>query len=124
MQIGIARHWFFMVPQNVKRFTVSAKVADPNHVLLLEVHAPDRLMQPLYVRGGKPQKVTIETPLALRGKIWFIRTDVGSPTRFVSNNPKYPRHVRIDADISLRGVPGYLAPSWGQWFNPKKSGKK
>ena len=120
LQLSIARHWFFMVPEGARQFGVSVEVVDPDHVLLLEIHAPDRLMQPLHVRGGRPQKVTIEVPPRLDGKIWFLRTEVGSPTRFVSENADRPRHVRIDTDLTLFGVPGYLAPTWGQWFDPTR----
>jgi hypothetical protein len=121
LQTSIARHWFFRVPKGVTSFSVAAKVADPDHVLLLEVHAPDRLMDLAYVRGGEPGSMTIRVPPGADGKTWFLRTEVGSPTRFVSPDGAPPRHTRIDADITLRGVPGYLAPTWEQWFDPTQA---
>ncbi len=118
LQIGVARHWYFRVPAGTERFRVGASVADPNHVLSLEIHAPDRLIHPAYIRGGAPETIPIEVPDGLDGLIWFLRTDVGSPTRYVTADPARPTHVRIDADLLLDGVPGLLAPSWGQWFDP------
>lgn len=120
LQVGIARHWFFRVPQGVHEFTVRVAVTDPAHVLSVEVHAPDRLMEPLYVRGGEPRTVTIRVPDGLDNHIWFLRTEVGSATRFVSEAPRSASsRLRISADIDLQGVPGYLAPTWEQWFEPK-----
>ena len=119
LQLSVARHWFFRVPVGTKRFRVGAVVADPAHVLALEVHAPDRQMEGVFVRGGRPQTLEIEVPPGLAGKIWFLRTDVASPTRFVSEDPRRPTPVRIDADLTLSGVPGYLAPTWEQWFDPR-----
>jgi hypothetical protein len=121
IQTSIARHWFFRVPKGVASFSVAAKVADPDHALLLEVHTPDRLMDLACVRGGEPRSMTIRVPSGADGKTWFLRTEVGSPTRFVSPDGSPPRHTRIDADITLRGVPGYLAPTWEQWFDPTQA---
>jgi hypothetical protein len=127
LQIGIARHWFFRVPKGTGRFVARVEVADSAHVLSAEVHAPDRLMEHLYVRGGQPtgaraplprRQAVVEVPRGLDGKIWFLRLSVGSATRFLSDDVRKPRRVRIDADIELRGVPGYLAPTWEQWFQP------
>jgi hypothetical protein len=124
MQIGIARHWFFKVPKGSKTFSVGVTVADPAHVLLAEVHAPDRMADVLYVRGGgKKQGVEVDVPAGLDDKIWFVRTEVGSATRFVSEAPNSSSsRVRITADLELRGVPGYLAPTWEQWFEPTAKG--
>ena len=116
LQIAAPRHWYFKVPAGTRRFSVNAAVAHREHVLSLEVHAPDRLIQPAFVRGGKAAALQIEVPRGLDDRIWFLRLAVGSPTRFVSEDPANPTHVRIDADIALAGVPGYLAPTWGQWF--------
>lgn len=118
LQLSLARHWFFHVPDGVRSFAVTAAVADPDHVLLLELHAPDRLMDAAYVRGGAPRTLTINVPGGGAGKTWFLRTEVGSPTRFVSAPGGPARHVRMDVDITLLGVPGYLAPTWEQWFDP------
>jgi hypothetical protein len=119
LQVSTGRHWFFRVPKGTARFSVAVRVADPDHVLAIEVHAPDRLIEPAYVRGGQPRTLAIEVPKGLDGMIWFLRTDVGSSTRFLSRDAARPRHTRIDADITLRGVPGYLAPTWEQWFDPE-----
>lgn len=120
LQIGIARHWFFLVPKGIRQFRVAVAVADPAHVLLAEIHAPDRMADQLYVRGSAAQNVILPVPEGLDGKIWFLRTEVGSATRFVSEAPgSASSRVRINADVTLYGVPGYLAPTWEQWFDPK-----
>ncbi|HUW32161.1 MAG TPA: hypothetical protein VM223_11165 [Planctomycetota bacterium] len=116
LEIGIARNWFFKVPPGVRKFGVKATVADPAHVLQAEVHAPDRLMDLLMARGGRQCEIDIDVPDGLDGKIWFLRLSVGSATRFLSEDIRAPRHVRINADLELRGVPGYLSPTWEQWF--------
>ena len=95
-------------------------VPNKDHALLTEVHAPDRVLDVLHARGGS-REAKIDVPPGLDDKIWFRRTEVGSATRYVSVDPKKPRRVRVDADIELRGVPGYLAPTWGQWFQPASS---
>lgn len=121
MQIGIDRHWFFRVPEGTASFEFGALVKDPMHVLRVEIHGPDRVMEALYVRGGKGRaSVKVDVPPSLRGKIWFLRLGVGSATRFLSVDAKAAKHVRIDADVDLKGVPGYLAPTWEQWFQPEK----
>jgi len=119
LQLNIARHWFFRVPKGTTTFSIVAAVADPNHVLSLEVHAPDRLIEPVYVRGGHPRTVTVEVPPGADDRVWFLRTEVGSPTRFLVAEGDPAQHTRIDVDITLRGVPGYLAPTWEQWFDPE-----
>jgi hypothetical protein len=120
LQMSCPRHWFFAVPKGTERFSVAANVLDPAHALALEVHAPDRLIAPAYIRGGKPQLLDIDVPAGLDGKIWFLRLEVGSTTRFITDDPANPHQTRIDADITLTGVPGYLAPTWEQWFDPLK----
>jgi len=122
LEIGIARHWFFKVPAGVEEFDLGLAVDDPDHVLLAEVHAPDRMVDVAYVRGGEPDRRTVRVPEALDDKIWFLRLEVGSATRFVSDDIDAPRNVRIGTHVTLDGVPPYLAPTWGQWFEP--AGKK
>jgi hypothetical protein len=117
LETGIARHWFFQVPRGTREFAVGVSVKNPDHVLHVEVHAPDRLMEVREVRGGSDARLEVPVPAGLDGKLWFLRTDIGSATRYPSG-PGTPRHVRIAADIDLLGVPGYLAPTWEQWFHP------
>ena len=119
LEIGIARHWFFKVPAGTKQFHVGAKVENPAHALLMEVHAPDRLMDVFCVRGGRPADEAIDVPEGLDGKTWFLRLEVGSATRFISDDPRNPKHVRINVDLTLHGVPGYLSPTWEQYFEPR-----
>jgi len=118
LQIGIPRHWFFRVPQGVRRFRVRVAVADPAHRLLAEVHAPDRLAEVLYVRGQRPGEAEVEVPPGMDEKTWFLRLEVGSATELVSEKLEELKHLRIDAEIDLFGVPPLLAPTWEQWFDP------
>jgi len=118
LQIGIARHWCFKVPKGTRQFELAVTVPDKDHALLAELHAPDRILEILYVRGGNSRRAKVTVPAGFDDKIWFVRTEVGSATRYVSEDVKNPRRVRVDADIELRGVPGYLAPTWEQWFLP------
>ena len=118
IETGIARHWFFKVPKGTKTFRVAATVKDPKHVLKLEVHAPDRIADEMYVRGGPRKEVSIEVPSGLDDKIWFVRVEVGSATEFWSDTGK-PRQLSIEADIDLFDVPGFIAPTWEQWFDPR-----
>ena len=122
LETGVARHWFFMVLPGTKQFKVAVEVRDPLHVLRVEVHAPDRLLDELAVRGGARRELVVPVPAQLAGRIWFIRTEIGSATRFVSSKG-HPTQVNIEADIELQGVPGYLAPTWEQWFDPERPGK-
>lgn len=117
MEIGIARHWFFRVPPGTREFGLGVAVRSPQHVLQLEVHAPDRLVESLYVRGERPQNVRVSVPPGLDGLVWFLRTEVGSATRFVSTAGA-PAHNRIEFDLTLDGVPACLAPTWEQCFPP------
>jgi hypothetical protein len=87
------------------------------------VHAPNRLVDELYARGGARQEVVVGVPPGLSGLIWFLRTELGGSTRFVSGKGN-PRQLTVEADIELHGVPGFLAPTWGQWFDPAADNRK
>ena len=117
LETGIARHWFFKVPAGTTQFTVAVNVLDPQHVLRVEVQAPDRIIEELAVRGGARREIAVSVPPQLADRIWFLRTEIGSATRFVTAKGD-PRQLNIEADIELRGVSGYLAPTWEQWFEP------
>jgi hypothetical protein len=119
LETGIARHWYFKVPAGTQQFTVAVNVLDPAHVLRVEVHAPDRLQEEHAVRGGQRRQLAVSVAPHLADRIWFLRTEIGSPTRFVSGKGD-PRQLNIEADLELHGVPGYLAPTWEQWFDPNK----
>ena len=120
LETGIARHWFFMVPPGTKQFKVAARVHDPLHVLRIEVHAPDRIREELAVRGGARRELAVTVAPHLAERIWFVRTEIGSATRFTSGKGN-PGRVTINADLDLHGVPGYLAPTWEQWFDPAQA---
>ncbi|MFM7520463.1 MAG: hypothetical protein ACKO9B_08345 [Planctomycetota bacterium] len=119
LETGLARQWYFLVPRETKEFKVAVNVLDANQVLRVEVHAPDRIVEELAVRGGAQREITVAVEPRLAGRIWFLRTEIGSATRFVSDKD-HPRQTNIEADIELLGVPGYLAPTWEQWFDPQR----
>lgn len=120
LETGTARHWFFKVPEGTPGLDLTVSVKHPDHVLAVEIHAPDRLIERFDVRGDEPQTRKITIPENLSGKIWFIRTAVGSGSRFTTDaSGRAP--ITIEADIVLRGVPGYLSPTWEQWFDPADS---
>ena len=117
LETGIPRHWFFKVPAGTEQFRIAAEVLDPNHVLRIEVQAPDRIQEELSVRGGARQEITVKVKPSLADRIWFLRTEVGSASRFPSGAGD-PRQLNINVDFELHGVPGFLAPTWEQWFDP------
>lgn len=122
LETGIARQWYFMVPSGTEQFKAVVEVKNPLHVLKVEVHAPDRIQEEAAVRGGGRRELDVPVAPQLAGRIWFVRLEVGSATRFVSGKGN-PSQANIEADIELRGVPGFLAPTWEQWFDPERGGK-
>ncbi len=120
LMLALGRHWFFGVPEGTKEFLVRVDLADPNHALHVEVNGPDRIVQVLYAYGGAPQEVRVPVPEGLDGKVWFLNLSVGSATRLLGQGAQNRRTVQVDADIELHGVPGYIAPTWEQWFNPEE----
>lgn len=122
LMLALGRHWFFGVPAGTREFSVRVDLADPNHVLHVEVHGPDRIAQVLYAYGGAPQEVRVPVPQGLDGKVWFLKLSVGSATRLLEQGAQNRRTVQIDPDIELHGVPGYIAPTYEQWFNPDEVG--
>jgi hypothetical protein len=118
LETGTVRHWYLFVPKGTKQFRVGVQVKDPLHALRIEINAPNRLVDELYVKGGARQEAVIDVPPALSGLIWFLRIEPGASTRFISGQGN-PQQVNVEADIDLQGVPGYLAPTWEQWFDPR-----
>ncbi len=119
LMLALGRYWFFGVPAGTREFSIGVDLSDVNHVLHVEVHGPDRLVQVLYAHGGAPQRVGVPVPEGLDGKVWFLKLSVGSATRLLGQGAQNRRTVQIDPDIELHGVPGYIAPTWEQWFNPQ-----
>ena len=114
-EVGTVRNWYFFVPPGTRTFAVRAAAEHETDVMHLEVNAPDRTVAMIYGRRGEQ---TVEVPEGLDGKVWHIRADVGSATRMVTDDGKHPRYLGIYLTLDLRGVPGYLAPTWEQWFHP------
>ena len=118
LMLALGRHWFLGVPEGTEEFLVRVELADPNHALQVEINAPDRIVQVLYAQGGAPREVTVPVPDGLGGKVWFLKLSAGSSTRLLGQGAGNRRTVQIDPDVELHGVPGYLAPTWEQWFHP------
>jgi hypothetical protein len=114
---GTVRNWYFFVPKGTRQFSVQAAAEQEADVMHFEVCAPDRTVALIYARRGQR---TIDVPVGLDGKIWFLRPDVGSATRMLSANDANPRYLDINLTVDLKGVPGYLSPTWEQWFHPKR----
>ncbi len=82
-----------------------------------EVCSPDRTAVLIYDRAGER---TVKVPAVLAGKIWHLRPDVGSATRIVAKAGPDCRYQEIRLTVDLKGVPGYLSPTWEQWFDPSQ----
>jgi hypothetical protein len=83
----------------------------------LEVCSPDRTMAVIYDRAGEK---TVKVPDGLAGKMWYLRPDVGSATRIAATPGADCRYQEIRLTVDLKGVPGYLSPTWEQWFDPSR----
>ncbi len=125
LEVGVARNWFFKVPEGTRSFTVHAVTGGPDEVIQVDVNAPDRIVRSFQASGpgmeGFSQHIVV--PKGLDGKIWSLNLGVGSATRFVSTDPENPVQPRINLDLDLIGVPGYLAPTWEQAFHAIPSAK-
>ncbi len=113
---GTARNWYFYVPKGTKEFSVRAAAKHATDTMELQVCAPDKVMDVIYDNSGRAD---IEVPPGLDGKIWHLRTDVGMPTRMVTRGGPDYRYLDMYLTIDVKGVPGYLAPTWEQWFDPQ-----
>lgn len=110
------RNWYFLVPKGVKEFSIRFATDFDTDALQLEVCAPDRTQALLYGKDGG-QVVTV--PEGMDGKIWYLRPSIGGATRIVSKEGADIRYQDMPVTIALKGVPGYLAPTWEQWFDPE-----
>ena len=114
---GTARNWYFFVPEGAREFTVRAAADDEEDVMHFEVCSPDRTVALIYDRAGEK---TVKVPDGLAGKMWHLRPDVGSATRIVAKPGPDCRYQEIRLTVDLKGVPGYLSPTWEQWFDPSR----
>ncbi len=116
LEVGNARNWYFFVPPGTGDFTVRASTGDPAHHVLVEVNAPDRVVE--IIHGPKGAR-RIEVPAGLDGKVWHLRTDIGSASRLHTGDDRArPRYLSINLSLELEGVPPFLSPTWEQWFDP------
>ncbi len=114
LEAGSLRHWFFHVPAATRQFQVRLKTLNPNDVVDLEIHAPDRLLARLY---GRQATTLVEVPEGLDDRIWHVRLDVGGATRYLPA-AGHPRYAVIPLELDFHGLPACLAPTWEQWFDP------
>lgn len=78
-------------------------------------------MAVIYAREGER---TVDVPAGMDDKMWFLRIDVGSATRMITTTGPDYRYQDMLLTLDLKGVPGYLAPTWEQWFDPKRPGRR
>ncbi len=114
LESGGLRHWFFRVPEGVRRFAVRMETQRAPDIVALDIHAPDRLMGRLYGRQGT---VEIEVPAGLDGLVWHLRIEPGGASRYLPDTAR-ARYALIPFDLDLEGVPAFLAPTYEQWFLP------
>lgn len=117
LEVGSARNWYFNVPAGTKTFAVRAATQHSGDQLLLEVNAPDRTAA--MICGARGEQ-TVEVPVGLDGKIWHLRVDIGSGSVLFTDGGADSRFLGIYATLDLQGVPGLLAPTREQWFDPAK----
>lgn len=110
------RNWYFFVPEGTKTFDIRVKAKFATDVLNLEICSPDRVVELIY---GNQERRTVSVPKGLDNKIWYLRPSVGSATRMITKEGPDYRYQNMPLTLDLKGVPGYLAPTWEQWFNPE-----
>jgi len=110
------RNWYFHVPPGTEAFDLRFDADIDSDVLHLEVCAPDRTMALLYANADAQ---TVQVPEGHDGKIWYLRPSVGSASRMVTQGGGDYRYQDLPFTLELKGVPGYLAPTWEQWFDPE-----
>jgi len=115
LEVGSLRHWYFRVPEGTSDFRVRAKARYERDVVAIDVLAPDRRVARLY---GHEASARIQVPPGTGGRIWHLRVDVGDATEYVPPRGT-ARFATVPFDLDLSGVPGYLAPTWAQWFDPR-----
>ncbi len=116
LSVGTARDWFFYVPRGTQEFSVRAAAQHETDVLHLQICTPDRAVAMLYDTAGER---TVKVPAGMDGRIWHVRCDVGSASELRTDADGPPRYLDILMTLELSGVPGYLAPTWEQWFDPE-----
>ena len=115
LEVGSARNWYFFVPRGTKEFSVRASAQHEQDIMNLEINAPDRTLAVIYDRAGEK---TVKVPAGLDGKIWHLRGDVGSATVMQTPGGPETRYLGLYLTLDLKGVPGFLSPTWEQWFDP------
>lgn len=110
------RNWYFFVPEGTKTFELRVEAKFATDVLNLEVCAPDRVVELIYGRKGR---CTVKVSKGLDNKIWYLRPSVGSATRMITKEGPHYRYQDMPLTLDLKGVPGCLAPTWEQWFDPE-----
>lgn len=110
------RNWYFYVPKGIASFQVSVAADFETDVVDMQVCSPDRIANRIYGHEGQS---TIQVPEGMDGKMWYLRPSVGSASRMITREKPY-RYQDMPLTIRMKGVPGYLSPTWGQWFDPEK----
>jgi len=118
IEIGTARHWYFQVPRGTRSFQIRVASGHAEDVVHLDVRAPDRTQAVFYGHAGE---LTVRVPEGLDGRIWHLRPDIGGATRIETGGDAATcRYLAINLTLDIKGVPGLLAPTFEQWFDPAK----
>ena len=115
------RNWYFSVPKGVRKFEVALACPRPGDAAVCEVNAPDRCMRVVEAASGETETRTVTVPEGLDGRIWFLRIGPSSGAFLGGEDPNQYHRPTVNARLTLRGVPAYLAPTWGQWFDPNRN---
>jgi hypothetical protein len=115
LYLSIARHWYFQVPAGTQVFEVSVCIANPGQGVLVEVHAPDRMMQLLYVINENPARAVVTVPPGLDGRGWFVRLSVASAADLITDATARAM-LEVNMRLCFHDLRVVLAPTWEQSF--------
>lgn len=110
------RNWYFYVPRGTETFHVGFEADHDSDVVKMQVCAPDRVVEILHANAV--DDATVRVPEGMDGKIWYLRSEIAEATRIVNTAEPPYRYQEVPLTLRIRGVKGYLAPTWEQWFDP------
>ncbi len=109
------RNWYFYVPKGTESFQVGFDADHADDVVKMGICAPDRVVELLH--ANSVESATVKVPEGLDGKMWYLRSEIAEATQLRNPSPPY-RYQEMPITLRIRGVKGYLAPTWEQWFDP------
>lgn len=109
------RNWYFYVPEGTKQFQLGFEADHETDVVKMRICAPDRVVELLH--DNSVDSATVKVPEGLDGKMWYLRPEMAEVTRIRNDGPPY-RYQEMPITLRIKGIEGYLAPTWEQWFDP------